>query len=62
MSNDDPCGYNRPLMIANSSTGEITSPDYPSTYPNNADCQWHINVNDGFVVQLTFVEFDVQDG
>ena len=62
MPNDDPCGANKPLIVINSSRGEITSPDYPSAYPNNADCQWHINVDDGFVVQLNFVEFDIEDG
>ena len=43
-------------------TGEISSPNYPESYPNDADCQWHIIVDDGYVIQLTFPEFDVEDG
>ena len=58
----DACGANKPLLIANSLTGELTSPSYPESYPNNADCQWNIRVDDEFLVQLTFVEFDVEDG
>ena len=62
MTVGDACGINKPMTIANAQTGEFTSPNYPSPYPNDADCQWHINVDDGFVVQLTFVEFDLEDG
>ena len=61
-SNDDPCGPHQPRKIENLPTGELTSPGYPSSYPNDADCQWHINVDVGFTVQLTFIEFDVEDG
>ena len=61
MVNGDPCGGSKPLTVANSPTGELTSPSYPSPYPNNADCQWHILVDDGFLVLLTFVEFDIEE-
>ena len=44
------------------STGELTSPNYPLDYPNDADCQWHIKVDDGFTIQLTFIDFNVEDG
>ena len=60
-STDAPCGHNKPLLITNSSTGEILSPNYPEQYPNNADCQWHIIVDDGFIISLTFPEFFVED-
>ena len=58
---DDPCD-GVPLVIhaTINTTGEITSPNYPLPYPNNADCQWHIYVDDGLIVQFTFVEFDVE--
>ena len=58
----DPCGPDKPSVIMNSPIGEITSPDYPSDYPNDADCEWHITVDPGFVIRLTFLEFDVEDG
>ena len=58
----NPCGIDAPLQITNSPTGEILSPDYPDNYPNDANCEWHIQVDDGCVVELIFVEFDVEDG
>ena len=57
----DPCGEDKPKMISGS-TGELTSPNYPLDYPNDADCQWHIKVDDGFTIQLTFIYFNVEDG
>ena len=57
----DPCDpLNQPLVITNSATGEIQSPNYPSKYPNDEDCQWHIQVNLGYVVELTFLDFVIE--
>ena len=58
----NPCGRDRPLKITNSSTGELSSPNHPAQYPNHAECELYINVDDGFVVKLTFVAFDVEEG
>ena len=58
----DACGVEKPVVFTNSLTGELLSPNYPESYPNNADCQWHIKADDGFVVRLTFLEFDVEAG
>ena len=56
-----PCGDFKPLVVDHEITGEVLSPNYPSPYPNNADCQWHIIVDSGFVVQLTFLEFNITE-
>ena len=56
----DPCGSDKPLEITNSMVGQILSPNHPDQYPNLAECEWHIMVDDGFVVKLTFVAFDVE--
>ena len=59
---DFACGELKPMVMAGvTSSGEITSPNYPSEYPNNADCQWHINVDFGYVVKLTFLDFVLED-
>ena len=58
----DPCGSDRPLKITNSTTGEILSPNHPNQYPNLAECQWLIHVEQEFVVKLTFLAFDVEEG
>ncbi|XP_006816955.1 dorsal-ventral patterning tolloid-like protein 1 [Saccoglossus kowalevskii] len=42
-------------------TGEIKSPNYPSYYPNNQDCEFRITVHNGKQVQLTFSEFDTEE-
>ena len=44
------------------SFGYITSPNYPETYTNNASCWWDIVVDDGFIIHLTFVEFEIEEG
>lgn len=40
-------------------SGEITSPRFPSSYPDNANCEWKIAVDDGSGITLTFVMFEV---
>lgn len=51
-----------PLEITNTPTGEILSPNYPDQYPNEVDCEVHIKVDVGYVIQLTFLEFDTETG
>ncbi|XP_071826204.1 cubilin-like isoform X2 [Apostichopus japonicus] len=34
----------------------ITSPDYPTGYPNDVDCQWNIRSPAGTVIQATFAD------
>ncbi|XP_063773612.1 deleted in malignant brain tumors 1 protein-like [Pseudophryne corroboree] len=40
--------------------GNITSPLYPSYYPNNARCTWDIRVPEGYRIQLSFLNFDLE--
>ena len=61
VSVSETCGEEVPFQITNSLAGEILSPNYPAQYPNNADCGWHIKMDDGFVVELTFLEFDLEE-
>ena len=58
----DPCASELPLVLSGSSSGTIQSPNYPSDYPNDADCNWVVEVGGGVVVELTIVTFDVEDG
>ncbi|KAJ7389732.1 Bone morphogenetic protein 1 [Desmophyllum pertusum] len=41
-------------------SGEFASFDYPFLYPNDASCTWKIEVPVGYVVQLTFHAFGLQ--
>uniref|UniRef100_A0A914XB56 Uncharacterized protein n=1 Tax=Plectus sambesii TaxID=2011161 RepID=A0A914XB56_9BILA len=40
-----------------STTGVITSPSFPSSYPNNADCYYYISAPVGSAIQLNFTTF-----
>ena len=40
--------------------GEFASFSYPLHYPNNVKCSWRIDRPAGFIVQLTFHSFNLQ--
>lgn len=40
--------------------GYITSPNYPSDYPQNIDCVWIVMVPNGESVQLDFEDFYIE--
>ncbi|XP_072035696.1 mannan-binding lectin serine protease 1-like [Amphiura filiformis] len=42
--------------------GELISPGYPDTYPNEVDIQWNITVPEGYQIRLYFTVFDVEYG
>ena len=46
---------------ANSSGVELTSKNYPGSYPPNRDCKLIIRVSTGYSVKITFLDFDVED-
>ena len=58
---NDSCGSGKPLVIDSGlESGELTSPDYPSKYSPSLDCEWLINVDEGFGVQISFTFFDLE--
>ena len=61
---DNPCapGSKRPLVINTSISGELTTPNYPSPYSNNADCRWMITSQDGVLVRIRILDIDIEDG
>ena len=58
----DPCGNQKPLIIDDSSSGNVTTPNYPENYPSFSDCEWEIRAEDGDAVTLAFIEFDTEHG
>ena len=58
----DPCGNERPLIIDNTTHGNITSPNYPNYYPANVDCQWEIHAHYGEAVVLTLHDIKTEYG
>ena len=49
------CGYN-----FTDRQGNLTSPNYPSSYPNNLNCLWTITATPGDYIYLYFTYFYVQ--
>ncbi|XP_068081387.1 cubilin [Anabrus simplex] len=48
--------------IMHTNTGMASSPNFPNKYPNNAECEWDIRVENGYFIQLQFVErFKLED-
>ena len=43
-----------------SAGGSLTTPNYPDSYPMNAECVWEIQVSPGNGVILSFSEFDLE--
>ncbi|KAG6453574.1 hypothetical protein O3G_MSEX008219 [Manduca sexta] len=43
-----------------SSTGSITSPNYPNNYNENAECFYKIVVNPGSIIRISFRELDLE--
>ncbi|XP_017269603.1 cubilin [Kryptolebias marmoratus] len=41
-------------------SGEIHSPLYPNSYPNNVDCSWVISVDPSHRVLLNFTDLDIE--
>ena len=39
---------------------EITTPNFPSFYPNNKQCKWTIEVTHGKYIELKFEEFRLE--
>ena len=63
--NDDPCGMIGQIITVDNITtphDAIVSPHYPGAYPNDVHCQWMVQADQGMLVQLSFVELDVEDG
>ena len=58
----DPCGGGDPKIVISSTEGILSSPGYPSSNQNNLDCRWRIMVNDGSTIQISFLDFDLEDG
>ncbi|XP_039563438.1 adhesion G-protein coupled receptor G6 isoform X2 [Passer montanus] len=42
-------------------SGVFTSPCFPSDYPNSQACKWIIRAPHGFIIQLTFIDFDIEE-
>lgn len=40
--------------------GSIASPNYPSSYSHNAQCDWRVSVNEGSTLEIIFTDLDME--
>lgn len=40
----------------------LKSPGYPNNYTNNMHCVYTVNIPDGKALNITFDDFEVEDG
>lgn len=41
--------------------GVFSSPCYPQKYPNSQACRWTLQAPAGFIVQISFLDFDLEE-
>ncbi|XP_033642026.1 mannan-binding lectin serine protease 1-like [Asterias rubens] len=47
-------------IVYTSDEDEFQTPDYPDDYPPNADCNWLINVDIGYSINIVFYTFQIE--
>ncbi|XP_077870444.1 CUB and sushi domain-containing protein 1-like [Saccoglossus kowalevskii] len=54
------CGDNTPT-IPNGGSIDVFTPNYPSNYPSNSDCEWILRTQDGTRVFVEHVDFNTEE-
>lgn len=54
------CADNCNLVLTNVQGG-FTSPRYPSDYPQSCSCKWTLLAPAGFIVQIHFADFELEE-
>lgn len=49
------------IELLTASSGNFTSPCFPSDYPPSTACKWTLQAPAGFVLQLTFLDFELEE-
>ncbi|XP_008299364.1 adhesion G-protein coupled receptor G6 isoform X3 [Stegastes partitus] len=55
------CSSTNCNLVLTDAQGEITSPCYPQKYPNSQACKWTMQAPAGFIIQLSFLDFDLEE-
>ncbi|KAG7220525.1 hypothetical protein INR49_018052, partial [Caranx melampygus] len=48
-------------QVLTENQGTITSPCYPQQYPNSQACKWILQAPAGYIIQLSFLDFDLEE-
>ncbi|KAI4539211.1 hypothetical protein MG293_010603 [Ovis ammon polii] len=49
------------LVVLSNPSGTFTSPCYPNDYPNSQACMWTLRAPTGYIIQITFNDFDIEE-
>ncbi|XP_029985371.1 adhesion G-protein coupled receptor G6 isoform X3 [Sphaeramia orbicularis] len=55
------CGSPDCNQVLQEPQGEFRSPCYPQKYPNSLACRWSMRAPAGFIIQLSFLDFDLEE-
>ncbi|KAM9421165.1 adhesion G-protein coupled receptor G6-like isoform 11-T11 [Salvelinus alpinus] len=55
------CSNSNCVVVLTDSQGTFTSPCYPQVYPKSQACKWTLQAPAGFIVQITFFNFDLEE-
>ena len=56
------CDGKGALLMEDDPKGYIVSTGHPIDYLNNQVCEWVLKADENDIIQLTFLEFDLEDG
>ncbi|XP_033619149.1 adhesion G-protein coupled receptor G6 isoform X4 [Fukomys damarensis] len=48
-------------IVLSSFSGSFASPCYPNDYPNSQACLWTLRAPTGYIIQITFNDFDIEE-
>ncbi|XP_016533367.1 adhesion G-protein coupled receptor G6 isoform X2 [Poecilia formosa] len=48
-------------VVLTEAQGDFTSPCYPQKYPNSHTCKWTMQAPTGFIIQLSFLDFELEE-
>ncbi|KAI3364652.1 hypothetical protein L3Q82_011435 [Scortum barcoo] len=55
------CSSTNCNMVLTEAQGGFTSPCYPQKYPNSQVCKWIMQAPAGFIIQLSFLDFELEE-
>ncbi|XP_037837369.1 adhesion G-protein coupled receptor G6 isoform X4 [Kryptolebias marmoratus] len=48
-------------VVLTEAQGKFMSPCYPQNYPNSHSCRWTLQAPTGFIIQLSFLDFELEE-
>ncbi|KAL0967443.1 hypothetical protein UPYG_G00252310 [Umbra pygmaea] len=55
------CSNSNCIVVLTDPQGALTSPCFPQEYPNGQTCKWTLLAPTGFIVQINFLDFELEE-